>query len=900
MILGLRTKLLLAFGFLALITIGNFGLLWMAETDAAEEQSLVFHTHQVIVESEVFLGHLRDAETGQRGFLLTGQAEYLEPYTIGITQAEAGFQTLKSLTSDNPVQQLRLDAIQEQMLDKLAELGETIRLAQQGLRDEAMAIVLSDEGKTVMDAIRGSLADFQGEERRLLELREAGFRADQSTMKMVFTGGALLLVLFIAAIAVMFQRYLVNPIIELTESSAKLAAGEDVGEIGGIASKDEIGQLVRAFHAMAGSIRETLADLVRAKEEAQENEHRLTEIIWGTNVGTWEWNLETGETRFNERWAEIVGCTLDELSPTTIDTWTSLVHPDDAKRSEELLELHFSGQNEHYECETRMRHKNGHWVWVLDRGTVVEWQEDGRPLRVSGTHADITEQKKVDRLKSEFVSTVSHELRTPLTSIKGSLGLIVSGALGTVPEKARGMVDVAHKNADRLIALVNDILDMEKLQSGKMEFDFQLVDLSDLLTEALEANNGLAQQHNVTFSLADFVSGVAVRGDGNRLTQVVANLLSNAAKFSPDDGIVEISLSSHDGVARISISDHGPGIPEEFRQRMFGRFVQADASDTRQKGGTGLGLNISKSIIEMHGGAIGFESEVDVGSTFYFDLPLLGASERTVTPIAAAHTVKDMAKEHDFRVLICEDEPDIANILSNMFEEAGLGADIAFDAGEALRMLSDTRYDALTVDILLPGKDGLSLIRELRGNERTRDLPIVVISAKATEAHQIEAKAPLGVIDWLDKPLDQDRLLEAIGSAVHGAASSKPHVLYVEDDKDLTAVVGSLLEDTVLLASVYTLDEARQRLRGERFDLVIVDIGLPDGSGLSLLDDIQQDGVSPVPVIIFSAQEVDATVTRKVDAALVKSRTTNEKLVETVRSLISERKAVAEAGGEGA
>jgi len=360
----------------------------------------------------------------------------------------------------------------------------------------------------------------------------------------------------------------------------------------------------------------------KAEAELGMERQRLEEIIWGTNVGTWEWNVQTGETVYNERWAEMIGYTLDELPVMTADVWADFVHPDDLKRSREILEKNFSKELDRYACEIRMRHKNGSWVWVVNRGKVVEWTADGKPLRMSGTYTDITERKKLDRMKSEFVSTVSHELRTPLTSIKGSLGLVCGGAFGALPEKAVSMVDVAQKNTERLILLVNDILDMEKLESDEIEFASQRIDPSSLVKEAVETNLGYAQEFGVTFTLSDLTPGLVVCGDKNRLTQAVANLLSNAAKFSTEGGDVEISVDRDDDMAKVSVSDHGTGIPKEFHDRIFGRFAQSDSSDTRQKGGTGLGLSITKQIVEKHGGAIGFDSEPGRGTTFFFTLPL--------------------------------------------------------------------------------------------------------------------------------------------------------------------------------------------------------------------------------------------------------------------------------------
>ncbi len=252
------------------------------------------------------------------------------------------------------------------------------------------------------------------------------------------------------------------------------------------------------------------------------------------------------------------------------------------------------------------------------------FDDDGTFLGYRGVGRDTTERKKVDRLKSEFVATVSHELRTPLTSIRGSLGLLHSESFGPLTEGGKDLIEIALNNSERLINLVNDILDVEKLQSGELEFDFQTLDLSELVTEVTKINVGFADKFNTRFVLDLASPSTRVQGDANRLTQVIANLLSNAAKFSPEGSEVKISVTQNGDMAKVSVSDSGPGIPDEFRKHLFQRFSQVDSSDVRQKGGTGLGLNISRSIIERHNGEIDFESEVNVGSTFFFTLPVSG------------------------------------------------------------------------------------------------------------------------------------------------------------------------------------------------------------------------------------------------------------------------------------
>ncbi|MDQ2997272.1 MAG: PAS domain S-box protein [Chloroflexota bacterium] len=235
---------------------------------------------------------------------------------------------------------------------------------------------------------------------------------------------------------------------------------------------------------------------------------------------------------------------------------------------------------------------------------------------------DITDRKNIERMKNEFISTVSHELRTPLTSIRGALGLIVGGIAGEVPPKALVMVEIAAKNSERLIRLINDILDIDKIESGKMIFNLQPLELTLLLEHVIDMNRAYGQQFDVTFTLESRLASAWVYADSDRLIQALTNLLSNAAKFSTHGAQVLISLARHGEMLRIAIQDRGPGIPEAFRARLFQRFAQADASDARQKGGTGLGLSITKAIVEK------LDGRIDVmivpgtgGSIFFIGLP---------------------------------------------------------------------------------------------------------------------------------------------------------------------------------------------------------------------------------------------------------------------------------------
>lgn len=253
---------------------------------------------------------------------------------------------------------------------------------------------------------------------------------------------------------------------------------------------------------------------------------------------------------------------------------------------------------------------------------VSEIRYQDKPLFI-GVVRDITERKRVERMKNEFVSTVSHELRTPLTSIAGALKLMAGDALGILPDTAKPLMHIALRNSERLTHLINDLLDMEKIAAGKLHFDMQIQPLMPMVEQALEANKAYGEQYQVRFELKESGDDVHVRVDTQRLLQVLANYLSNAAKFSPENSLVQVSVHRLNGNVRVAVKDLGPGIPDEFRARIFQKFSQADSSDTRQKGGTGLGLAITKELVERMGGRVGFDSVEGKGATFYVDLPIV-------------------------------------------------------------------------------------------------------------------------------------------------------------------------------------------------------------------------------------------------------------------------------------
>ena len=249
---------------------------------------------------------------------------------------------------------------------------------------------------------------------------------------------------------------------------------------------------------------------------------------------------------------------------------------------------------------------------------------EGRLLAIIAQGRDITAQLEAERMKKEFTSTLSHELRTPLTSIIGSLQLINSGVLGEVGGDVGELTTVAERNGQRLLDLINDILDIEKIESGKLTLVPEIIQVSELVRESIVLNKAFGERFRVRFESRGELPGREVHADRKRLLQVMTNLLSNAAKFSPEDEVVEVTTEDRESMVRISVHDRGPGIPENFRTRIFGRFTQADSTTARQKGGTGLGLAICKRLVEMMQGRIGFDDRSGGGTSFWFELPRHG------------------------------------------------------------------------------------------------------------------------------------------------------------------------------------------------------------------------------------------------------------------------------------
>lgn len=408
----------------------------------------------------------------------------------------------------------------------------------------------------------------------------------------------------------------------------------------------------------------------QSNEDLFISEERFDLAIKGTQAGLWDWYVQTGELIINERWADIIGYTREELHPISIETWNSLVHPEDLERSNTLIKKHISKEIAFYECEVRMQHKNGEWVWVSDRGMITEWDDiSGKALRMTGTHLDITEKKKIqfdlkrqmdenialneeylvqneelshalenlrsanieleharlkaeqsDRLKTAFLANVSHEIRTPMNAIIGFSDMLTLPQLSD--EKRRYFAGLVSDSGKQLLSVVNDILDISRLESGTAQAVKERFLLTTVLDSIIENWESRIKAKGLSFFIENKTDAAfELYTDKTRFQQIIENLVSNACKFT-ERGFVTIECLVIDNALQIQVEDTGIGIESSASELIFEPFRQVELGTTRQYGGTGLGLAISKRLAELLEGNLWFDSELKKGTCFYLTIPL--------------------------------------------------------------------------------------------------------------------------------------------------------------------------------------------------------------------------------------------------------------------------------------
>jgi len=499
--------------------------------------------------------------------------------------------------------------------------------------------------------------------------------------------------------------------------------------------------------------------------------------------------------------------------------------------------------------------------------------------RISGAvvvFRDVTQRHEVDRMKNEFLSVVSHELRTPLTSIRGSLGLVASGSLVELTPQAERMVSIAVESSERLTRLINDILDIERIQSGKLPMHLAPQQARHLLEATATEMSGLAALAGVRLEV---VAGPArVLADPDRIRQALTNLVGNAVKFSPAGGVVRLEAVDGDHEVTFAVRDQGRGIPADKLESIFEPFEQVDSTDARLKGGTGLGLSICRGIVERHGGRIWADSSPEVGTTVRFTLPrqrpAVGAGENG-SPDAPV-------------VLVCDDDLESAAAVSGMLDRHGYRPLAVTDASEVLTRAAVSRPAAVLLATGADPRHGAELLAGLKDQERTRAIPVIAISDPAADG------PPSGAADgWLVGPVSEERLIATVASTLDRRRQDAV-VLIVEDDEDLAGVLTALLTSHGLeVLQAGTVADAIAQARILRPHVVVLDLALPDGEGTEVVARLRAEGVlSGTAVVVYSAADALDERAEVVDDGtvfLTKARATPEELEDRVLRLIDAR-----------
>ncbi|MBM3617243.1 MAG: response regulator, partial [Alphaproteobacteria bacterium] len=743
---------------------------------------------------------------------------------------------LRNLTHDNAEQQTRLVRLEEVIEDKIDYMAHSLHIAHTENLNAAKHFISDARGREQMETIRALVEELKAAETELLRVRtEKDSSTDQLNMWIILSLLALLFLLVYMFITRMRKELLRRAEVELAlrdqTTFQRTILDNTLYTIIACAPDGTIEAFNPAAEKMLGY-----------KAEEVIGKHSPALFHDKTEMEVYARNLE-----------EELG---EPVNPASLDVFT--------KRA-----VAYGSDEREWAYIT----KGGERLTVLV-SVSVRRDDAGNIVGFIGIAKDITERKSVERMKNEFISTVSHELRTPLTSIRGALGLVLGDMDEDLTEDVRPLLQMAHNNSERLTRLINNILDIEKMESGGIVFENKAIRIDTLLAEAVRENTSFAQELGVHLVIHNHVGDATVLGDKDRLLQVIANLLSNAIKFSHQDGTVQLRATREKTGIRISVFDNGPGVPQDFQKRIFEKFAQADSSDSRQKGGTGLGLSITKSIVESMDGELGFLS-IPGETEFHFTLPEL---------MQPAFSQMSRMQSDRKKVLICEDDHSVAELLRLLMEKEGFSCTVTHTARDARKMLSQHEFDALTLDLGLPDEDGLSFIRELR--EQENNIPIIVISAKAEDGEKTMSGEAFGVLDWMTKPVDADKLRQVMG--IVGGSSETSSILYIEDDTDIVDIIAMSLRKVANVTHAPTLAEARYQLHTNNFDLAILDIQMPDGNGLSLLPQLNEH-VPPIPVVILSVEETSREVQSKVLASMVKSVVTEERIIQTIKKLVIKR-----------
>jgi signal transduction histidine kinase/CHASE3 domain sensor protein/ActR/RegA family two-component response regulator len=738
----------------------------------------VRHTQDVKIDLGNLLAHVTDAETGMRGFVITGNEKFLEPYHNALRVIDHDFDDLQRLTGDNAEQKRRLDAIKFVFADKLNHMSTTIAVRRADGFAAAQNLVATEYGKKKMDAVRVIVAAMNSAESQLLQQRQAAMKQHTRDTRIVFGISALTGVLIALSAMASVSRELRKR--RRVEDELRRAY-DDLDE--------RVKQRTQELEHVNVVLRQEALERQHTQQLLQQSDDRLRHTLAAAQVGTWEWEITTDRVTTYGHLLPLFGLADAQFSGQRGD-FMGRMHDEDRPRVEQLLEQSLRGEIE-YDTDFRVVWPDNSVHWLMAKGAVLNG-DDGAPRYMIGVNMEITELKNAqhererlllnekdlraraeaaNRLKDEFLATVSHELRTPLNAILGWTTLLRKGQLD---DKGIGKaLETVERNARSQTKLIEDLLDISRITTGHLKLEVQSLDLADVIHAALESLHPAADARQIKLqALLDNAAG-PVWGDPQRMQQIVWNLLSNAIKFTPKGGQVQVQLERVNSHVELAVSATGQGISANFLPHVFERFEQEDASRKRKHGGLGIGLAIVRQLVELHGGQVTAESAGEgQGATFRVVLPIMLARRKSLQEtqrLPAPASVGTLSERHllnGLRVLAVDDEVDARELLAELLSANGVEVRVAASGVDALATLKQWRPDVLISDIGMPEMDGYELLRELRlkeTNGKHTRLPALALTAYATAEDRMRALQS-GFQMHIAKPVDPEELTTVLAS----------------------------------------------------------------------------------------------------------------------------------------
>ncbi|KAF1041865.1 MAG: Autoinducer 2 sensor kinase/phosphatase LuxQ [Herbaspirillum frisingense] len=979
---------LIGFGIaiLAVILISLFT--YQAAATRADAARAVSHTIEVREQLQVLVSTLKDAETSQRGFLLTGVESYLAPYNQAKAALPGEIAKLRGLVSDSPDQLLRLSQVEGISKEKMDELAQTIALRRSGDAAAALAVVQSDRGKMAMDRVRVVVRDMENQERDLLATRQADWQDAVAFSTAVTWGGSALLLVLIVAAGVMTSRDYRS-----REKQAWIRAGQmglserlqgeqrlDVlgnntlafltgymnAQVGAIYLRKNgngferfasyaidtqsgpavvqngdglLGQAAKLNRAM--HVKDVPEDYLRISSATGQRRPRELLIVPAAAEGTVQAVFELGFlrhvrpeeeellARLSDQIAIAVRSSkdrtrLEELLEETQRQAEELQAQQEELRvnNEELEEQGQALKASQLRLETQQAELEETNAQLEEQAQLLETQKDDLAKTQVVLVDKAAELERANQYKSEFLANMSHELRTPLNSTLILAKLLADNKHGNLTEEQVRFAQTISSAGNDLLALINDILDLSKMEAGKLDIVPESFAVAKL-TDELNASFSMTAHHKGLGFKVQVEPGAPARieTDMQRLGQILKNLLSNAIKFT-EKGEVTLSVSpAADGRVAFSVRDTGIGIGEDQHQFIFEAFRQADGSTHRKYGGTGLGLSISRDLARLLGGDIQVRSRVGEGSIFTLTLPQIYAADqiaprepqqvlsasisalqaaqaatapdvRLAPTRASAPRLQEIAIDDDRNriepsarlILVIEDDTSFALILRDLAHEMGFQCVITHSANEGVAAAEMYRPSAILLDMNLPDFSGLGVLDQIKRNPRTRHIPVHVVSV-ADYMHEAMER---GAVGYALKPVQREELIGAIRKLETKFLQDLRHVLVVEDDaRQLDSIRQLLGGENINLIGVRTATDALARLRETTFDCMVMDLNLPDLSGYQLLEKMaEQDHVAFPPVIVYTGRSLSAeeeqNLRRFSRSIIIKDARSPERLLDEV------------------